>query len=76
MAKKQKPAPVKKPAKPAPSRKPAPGAKKAPLAKRAPAGKARAPEAKPQKSDDLKRRILERKTTKPIAFSLDEDQGG
>lgn len=72
MAKKQKPATAKKPAKPAPSRKPAPAARKAPPAKRAPAGKARAPEAKPQKSDDLKRRILERKATKPIAFSLDE----
>jgi DnaK suppressor protein len=72
MAKKQKPAPAKKSAKPAPSRKPAPAARKAPLVKRAPAGKARTPEAKPQKSDDLKRRILERKVTKPIAFSLDE----
>jgi DnaK suppressor protein len=72
MAKKQKPAPAKKPAKRAPSGKPAPAAKKAPPAKRAPAGKARAPEAKPLKSDDLKRRILERKSTKPIAFSLDE----
>jgi DnaK suppressor protein len=72
MAKKQKPAPAKKPAKPAPSGKPAHAAKKVSPAKRAPAGKARAPEAKPAKSDDLKRRILERKTTKPIAFSLDE----
>jgi len=72
MAKKQKSAPAKKPAKPAPSRTPARAARKAPPAKRAPAGRARAPEAKPQKSDDLKRRILERKTTKPIAFSLDE----
>lgn len=72
MAKKQKPAPAKKTAKPAPAGKSARAAKKAPPAKQAPAGKARAPEAKPAKSDDLKRRILERKTTKPIAFSLDE----
>jgi RNA polymerase-binding transcription factor DksA len=72
MAKKQKPAPAKKPAKPAPSGKPAHAAKKVRPAKQASAGKARAPEAKPVKSDDLKRRILERKTTKPIAFSLDE----
>jgi RNA polymerase-binding transcription factor DksA len=72
MAKKQKPATAKNPAKRAYSEKPAPAAKKAHPAKRAPAGKARAPEAKPLKADDLKRRILERKTTKPIAFSLDE----
>jgi len=76
MAKKQKPAPVKKPAKPA--EKPAAAVKKVSPAKPAPAAKAPAPAAaaaaavKSTKSDDLKRRILERKTAKPIAFSLDE----
>jgi DnaK suppressor protein len=77
MAKKQhKPAPAKKPAKPAAPAKPASAAKK-PAAPHAPKP---AKEAKPQavvevktvKVDDLKRRILERKSLKPIAFSLDE----
>ena len=72
MAKKPKPAPAKKPAKPIAPGKPAQASGKAPPAKKAPSGKDRAPEAKPLKSDDLKRRILGRKVTKPIAFSLDE----
>jgi len=62
----------KKPAKPSPARKPAPVAKKAPAAKPAAGAKSRPAPEKSLKSDDLKRRLLERKTAKPIAFSLDE----
>ncbi len=72
MAKNTKPESAKKPAKPSPARKPAPAAKKAPVAKAAPGGKGRPPAEKSLKSDDLKRRLRERKTAKPIAFSLDE----
>ncbi len=72
MAKNKKPESAKKPAKPAPARKPTPAAKKAPAAKPAHGGKSRPAAEKPLKSDDLKRRLLERKTAKPIAFSLDE----
>ncbi len=72
MAKNKKPESAKKPAKPSPARKPAPAAKKAPVAKPAPGGKNRPAAEKTVKSDDLKRRLLERKTAKPIAFSLDE----
>ncbi len=60
----QKPAP---PVKPVPPAKPVP-----PVAKPAPAPKIPGAEAKSSKSDDLRRRILERKALKPIAFSLDE----
>jgi DnaK suppressor protein len=70
MAKKPKPASVKKPAKPV--EKSAAAAKKGSPAKPAPAPSVPAAAAKSTKSDDLKRRILERKTVKPIAFSLDE----
>jgi RNA polymerase-binding transcription factor DksA len=68
MAKNKKPASAKKHAK-----RSAPAEKKKPAAKPAPAAKAR-PAATPTtaSTEDLKRRILERKTTKPIAFSLDE----
>jgi RNA polymerase-binding transcription factor DksA len=47
-------------------------AKKASSAKPAPVGKAGPAVGKPLPPADLKRRLLERKTTKPIAFSLDE----
>jgi DnaK suppressor protein len=78
MAKKQKPAPAKKTSKPV--EKPVAAVKKSPPtppAKAAPVEKTPSPkppvaEAKPSKSDDLKRRILERKALKPIVFSLDE----
>ena len=70
MAKKQKSASAKKPAKPA--GKPAAAVKKVSPAKPAPAPKVPVAAVKSTKSDDLKRRILERKTDKPIAFSLDE----
>ena len=72
MAKPKKPAPAKKPAKAAAVPKPAPAKKASPpppptAAKTRPAG------GKPALTqDDLKRRILARKTAKPIAFSLDE----
>ena len=82
MAKKQKPAPAKKSAKsvekPAPAAKKAPRArqvapqKPAPASKPAPAAKIPASNAKSTRSDELKRRILGHKTSKPIAFSLDE----
>ena len=74
MAKKKKSASAKKPAKPVakPVAKPAAAVKKISPATRAPAAKAPGADAKSTKSDDLKRRILERKTVKPIAFSLDE----
>lgn len=72
MAKNKKPAASRKPAKPAPARKPALAVKKAASAKPAPAGKTRPAAGKAVNPDDLKRRILERKATKPIAFSLDE----
>ena len=73
MAKKQKPASAKKPAKSV--EKPAAVVKKAlpaPPAKPAPAAKAPVADVKSTKADDLKRRILGRKTLKPIVFSLDE----
>jgi RNA polymerase-binding transcription factor DksA len=82
MAKKHKPVPAKKSAKSV--QKPAPAAKKAPhgkpvapprpppAAKPAPPAKIPTADAKSAKSDELKRRILERKSSKPIAFSLDE----
>ena len=70
MAKKQKSASAKKPAKLV--EKPAVAVKKVSPAKPAPAPKPPVAAAKSTKSDDLKRRILERKTAKPIAFSLDE----
>jgi len=72
MAKNTKSSPAKKPAKPAPARKHAPAAKKPAPAKPAAAGKAAAAPDKHLSPTDLKRRILERKTAKPIAFSLDE----
>ncbi len=72
MAKNKKPESAKKPAKPSPPRKPAPAAKKASVEKPAPAAKGRAAADKSSKPNDLKRRLLERKTAKPIAFSLDE----
>jgi RNA polymerase-binding transcription factor DksA len=72
MAKHKKPALARKPAKPAPVKRSAPAAKKKPAAKPAPAAKARPAAAAAGTTEDLKRRILERKTTKPIAFSLDE----
>jgi RNA polymerase-binding transcription factor DksA len=65
MAKHKKSSPARKSAKPAHARKHAPAAKKAAPAKPAAAGKHLSP-------SDLKRRILEHKTAKPIAFSLDE----
>jgi RNA polymerase-binding transcription factor DksA len=77
-----RPTPQKKPApaaRPEPQKKPAPAPKAAPAPKPAPPAVKPAPvsklpvaETKSSKSDDLKRRILERKTIKPIAFSLDE----
>lgn len=70
MAKKQKPVPAKKSAKPV-AKAAAPVTKVSPD-KRAPAAKTPVPAAKSARADDLKRRILERKTVKPIAFSLDE----
>jgi RNA polymerase-binding transcription factor DksA len=72
MAKNKKPASAKKHSKSGPAQKPAPAAKKASSAKPAPAGKAHPAAGKSAQPADLKRRILERKTTKPIAFSLDE----
>jgi len=65
MAKNKKSSPAKKPAKPAPAKRPA-------AAKSEPAPKAAAAPAKGAGPKDLKRRLLERKSTKPIAFSLDE----
>jgi len=70
MAKSKKSSPAKKPAKAAPVRAHAPVPKKAPAKKAAPA-KAE-PAAKGAGAAELKRRLLERKTAKPIAFSLDE----
>jgi RNA polymerase-binding transcription factor DksA len=61
MAKIKKASPANKSAKPGPAKKPAPAPKKAAPA----AGKNLSPA-------DLKRRLLERKAAKPIAFSLDE----
>ena len=72
MAKNKKPVSAKKHAKSGPARKPAPAATKALSAKPAPAGKSRPAAGQPLNPNDLKRRILERKTAKPIAFSLDE----
>ncbi|MGA2444197.1 MAG: TraR/DksA C4-type zinc finger protein [Opitutaceae bacterium] len=66
MAKNKKPVSAKKHVKSVPARKPAPAAKKAS------AGKTRSAAGKPVNPNDLKRRILERKIAKPIAFSLDE----
>jgi len=68
MAKNKKSSPAKKPAQVAPER--AHAAKKAPARKAAPA-KAE-PAGKGSGAAELKRRLLERKTAKPIAFSLDE----
>jgi len=64
MAKNKKASPAKKPAKPAPASK-KPAVRKAAPARPEPAGKGAS-------ATDLKRRLLERKTAKPIAFSLDE----
>ncbi|MFA5058743.1 MAG: TraR/DksA C4-type zinc finger protein [Opitutaceae bacterium] len=72
MAQHKKPASAKKPAKPGPVRKTAPAAKKAPAARPAATGAAHASHGGSAKTNDLKRRLLERKATKPIAFSLDE----
>ena len=72
MAKNKKPAAAKKHARPVPAHKSTPVAKKASSAKPAPVGKAGPAVGKPLPPADLKRRLLERKTTKPIAFSLDE----
>ena len=72
MAKNKKPAAAKKHARPVPAYKSTPVAKKASSAKPAPVGKAGPAAGKPLPPADLKRRLLERKTTKPIAFSLDE----
>ncbi|HUL52493.1 MAG TPA: TraR/DksA C4-type zinc finger protein [Opitutaceae bacterium] len=72
MAKNKKPASAKKHAKPAPAKRPAPAERKKPAAKPAPAAKAHPAAPAAASAADLKRRILERKTTKPIAFSLDE----
>jgi RNA polymerase-binding transcription factor DksA len=66
MAKNKKSPSDRKPAKTVPTAK-APAA-----AKKVPSAKAGAAPRKPSASADLKRRILERKTAKPIAFSLDE----
>jgi RNA polymerase-binding transcription factor DksA len=72
MAKHKKSSPARKSAKPAPARKRAPAPKKAAPARPAPAGKVAAAPGKHASPTDLKRRLLERKTAKPIAFSLDE----
>ena len=72
MAKNKKPTSAKKHDRTVPVHKSTPAAKKAPSAKPAPAGKTGPAAGKPLPPADLKRRILERKTTKPIAFSLDE----
>jgi len=72
MAKNKKPASAKKHAKPAPAKRPAPAERKKPAAKPAPAAKPHAAAPAAASAADLKRRLLERKTTKPIAFSLDE----
>ena len=72
MAKHKKPAPARKTAKPVPAKRSAPAAKKKPAAKPGPAAKARPAAGAAGTTEDLKRRILERKATKPIAFSLDE----
>jgi len=64
MAKNKKTSPAKKPAKPAPAPKKT-AARKAAPAKPEPAGKSAS-------ATNLKRRLLERKPAKPIAFSLDE----
>jgi RNA polymerase-binding transcription factor DksA len=72
MAKHKKSSPARKSAKPAPARKHAPAPKKTAHAKPAAAGKGAAAPGKHLSSTDLKRRILERKIAKPIAFSLDE----
>jgi RNA polymerase-binding transcription factor DksA len=69
MAKNKKISPAKQPAKPVPARAHAPPPKKAPAHKAAPAKPAA---GKNLSATDLKRRLLERKTAKPIAFSLDE----
>jgi RNA polymerase-binding transcription factor DksA len=71
MAKNKKPAAAKKHARPVPAHKSTPVAKKASSARPAPAAKA-GPAGKALPQADLKRRLLERKTAKPIAFSLDE----
>ena len=72
MAKNKKPDSAKKPAKPSPARKPVPAAKKAAPDKPAAGAKSRPAAEKSSKPDELKRRLLERKIAKPIAFSLDE----
>jgi RNA polymerase-binding transcription factor DksA len=75
VVKKALPAPVALPPKPAPPVPPPAPPKPAPVAlapKPAPAVKAPVIGAKTSKADDLKRRILERKSLKPIVFSLDE----
>jgi RNA polymerase-binding transcription factor DksA len=72
MAKNKKPAAAKKHARPVPAHKSTPVAKKTSSAKPALAGKSGPAAGKSAQPADLKRRILERKTTKPIAFSLDE----
>ena len=72
MAKNKKSAAAKKHAKPAPAKRSAPAEKRKPAARPAPAAKARPAAGATASAAELKRRILERKTTKPIAFSLDE----
>ena len=66
------PAKTAPPAKPAPAPKPAPASKPAPPVKPTMVPKIPVADAKSSKANDLKRRILERKAMKPIAFSLDE----
>ncbi|MBK8476512.1 MAG: TraR/DksA C4-type zinc finger protein [Opitutaceae bacterium] len=70
---------AKVPAKPLPPAKPAPAAKTIPVAKPVPvpttkpsAGAAKAAGKAAAKADALRARILERRTAKPIAFTLDE----
>jgi RNA polymerase-binding transcription factor DksA len=65
MAKNKKSSPARKSSKPAAVKRPA-------AAKSEPAPKPAAAPAKGVASKDLKRRLLERKSAKPIAFSLDE----
>jgi RNA polymerase-binding transcription factor DksA len=72
MAQKKKSVSAKKPARPLPARKSTSKGKKAPSATPTTADKAGSAAGKHLPPADLKRRILERKTTKPIAFSLEE----
>lgn len=72
MAKNKKPTSAPKHPKSAASRKPALPAKKASAAKPAAPGRGQPAAGKASPASDLKRRLLERKSAKPIAFSLDE----